>query len=58
MNQQRRNEIIDKALEYQQTLKEATRDMTNEERVLFLEAVIRGATAAKQIFERGDPNEK
>lgn len=58
MTPERRNELVDKALEYQQTLRAVTKDMTNEERVFFLTALSTGINAALTMFKAAPPDQK
>ena len=56
MTHERRSELVDKVLEYYRSLRAVTKDMTNEERVFFLETLRTGIKAAEDRFRTGPPN--
>ena len=55
MNNEKCNELIDLVVEYQQQLRAITKEMTNEERVFFLETLRAGIKAAEDKFRTGPP---
>ena len=56
MEKERRNELLDKVLEYNQLFREATKSMSNEEGVFFLEAMRTSIKAAEDIFRKAVEN--
>jgi hypothetical protein len=58
----RRDELLDIVLRYNKLLRAETKDITNEERVFFLEALRTAIKAAEDVFrtavEQGHGNEK
>ncbi len=58
ISQDRRNELVDMVLQYTQGLRRDTKDMTNEERVFFLETLRLGIKAAEDKFRTGPPESK
>ena len=58
MNNEKCNELIDLVVEYQQQLRAITKEMTNEERVFFLETLRMGIKAAEDMFRTGPPDSK
>lgn len=58
MTNERKNTLIDLVLEYQQMLRADTKEMTNEERVFFLETLRAGIKVAEDIFRSGPPESK
>ena len=55
INSERRSDLIDRALRYNQLLREETKPMTNEERVFFLDVLEKSVKAASDIFKSGEP---
>jgi hypothetical protein len=51
----KRNALIDLVLVYTGKLRTETKDMTNEERVFFLETLRAGIKAAEDKFRTGPP---
>lgn len=58
ISEDRRNELLDKVLEFNQQFREVTKDMTNEERVFFLETQVMALNKVIEIFKKGDPEAK
>lgn len=58
ISKERRNELLDKVLDFNQQFREATRDMTNEERVFFLETQVMAFNKVIEVFKKGDPESK
>ena len=52
MSNDRRNQLLDLVLKYNQQLRAETKDMTNEERVYFLDSHIKAVSAAMERFEQ------
>ena len=47
----RKNELIDEVLKVTAMLRDNTKPMTNEEKVFYLEALLRGCKEAQQRFQ-------
>lgn len=52
MTKERKDELLDLVLQYNNRLRADTKDMTNEERVYFLEAHLTAVGGATDIFRK------
>lgn len=58
ISQEKRDELVDLVLAYTQSLRRDTREMTNEERIFFLETLRTGIKAAEDKFRTAPPESK
>jgi len=52
MTSERQNKLLDLVLHYNQLLRADTVDMTNEERVFFLDSLVTAIGAANEVFKK------
>lgn len=58
ISQERRHELCDGIQDYLWNLRADTKDMTNEERVFFLDGLSEAIKAASDKFKTGNPEDK
>ena len=58
ISKDRHNELLDIVLDFNDKFRDVTRDMTNEERVFFLETQVMALNKVIAIFKKGDPEAK